>query len=95
MVAFLATVGCSSSPHPKEKASVTTETTFTQDRDQRIKDRAAELKAKGVPADVANRRASQQVPMTETTTTQTGDVQKQKDAQEQFEKDLAKSTSGK
>jgi len=94
-VAFSATVGCSSSPPPKEKASITTETTFTQDRDQRIKDRADYLKTQGVPADVAKRRAAQQVPIAETTTTQTGDVQKQKDAQEKFEKDLSKSTSGK
>jgi hypothetical protein len=87
----LAAAGCHHHA-PKQKAPATTTTTeFTPDREQKVKDKVEELTKKGVTPDEAQRLARQQIPLTQTTTTQNTNVQKEKQAQEKFEKDLAKS----
>lgn len=90
---LLVTVGCSHKRASKKAvpATVTTTTEFTPDREQKVRDRAEELQAKGIPADQALRLAQGQIPVTQTSTSQPANMQKEKEAQEKFEKDLSKS----
>jgi heme-binding NEAT domain protein len=90
---LLVTVGCSHTRASKKKAPATPTTTteFTPNREQKVQARAEELQAKGIPADQALRLARGQIPVMQTTTSQPANVEKERKAQEKFEKDLSKS----
>lgn len=90
---LLVTVGCrhTRSSRTQEPATPVTTTEFTPNREQLVRDRAEELRAKGIPPDQALRLAQGQIPVVQTTTTQSASAEKERKAKEKFEKDLSKS----
>ncbi|MFT3869940.1 MAG: hypothetical protein QM715_15930 [Nibricoccus sp.] len=90
---LLVTVGCSHTRASKKKEPATpvTTTEFTPNREQLVRDRAEELRTKGIPPDQALRLAQGQIPVVQTTTSQSASAEKERKAQEKFEKDLNKS----
>jgi len=95
----ISTIGCANWHHVNEKPSVTTG--YPEDREERMRSIADDLKAKGYSEERAKQAASRDVPALETSYSESvadiinGAAQQRKDAQEKFEKDLANSTNKK